>query len=60
MSVEITGSSCEESREERRVVGTGPLQWRRNVLSMRMGTPIFRRWFGEFGKHDDKKVALEM
>jgi hypothetical protein len=36
------------------------LQWRRNVLSMRMGTHIFRRWFGEFGKHDDKKVALEM
>ena len=52
--------SRERKGECNRVVGTGPLQWRRNVLSMRMGTHIFRRWFGEFGKHDDKKVALEM
>ena len=31
-----------------------------NVLRMGMGTHIFCRLFSEFGKHDDKEVALEM
>lgn len=30
------------------------------MLRMGMGTHIFCRLFSEFGKHDDKEVALEM